>query len=140
MAGGTVRVEGLHELLGALGRVDRGATREIRKELRVGVGGAFVRDVKDRISLMGLVKSGKLRASIRPAVRGSTLVVRSSPPLHPGRRSSEGYAAVYEYGAHGGRRRRAFLEPTLDAWQTNGKLEESMSGFLGWIESEWRAG
>lgn len=98
MAGSTAYVKGLDQFVRSVGRVDKGAVRQIRKELRVGVGGRFVKDVKARISANGLVDSGRLRGSIRPAVKGSTLIIRSKPPLRPGTRSPEGYAVIYEFG------------------------------------------
>lgn len=97
MAGSTAYVKGLDQFVRSVGRVDKGAVRQIRKELRVGVGGRFVKDVKARISANGLVDSGRLRGSIRPAVKGSTLIIRSKPQK-PGKRSPEGYNAVYEFG------------------------------------------
>jgi hypothetical protein len=135
-ANARVLVEGLDETIRAFARVDKALAGELRKELRTRVGGEFVRDVKSRISGEGLVDRGKLRASIRPAVRGSTLVVRSSPPLRPGPKSRLGYAAIYEHG----RGRRPFLEPTLDQWAGSGKAEEQLDSFLEWMESEWGVG
>lgn len=132
-----VHVDGLRELVRAIGKVDRQAAGELRKELRTTIGGAFVRDVKLRIELRGLVgKSGRLRNSIRPAVRGASLVVRSSPALKPGPKSRQGYAPIYEFGRGG---RRSFLEPTLGSWLETGRLKHEMGGYLDWIESEFRA-
>lgn len=91
-------MEGLNELIRSFGRVNKKSAGQVRKELRGSVGKAFVLAVKDRISANSLVQSGKLRGSIRPAVKGSQLVVRSSPPLRAGTRSPEGYAAIYEFG------------------------------------------
>lgn len=127
-----VRVEGLDALVRSFGRVNRKAAGQVRKEMRTGIGGEFVRDVKSRIEGLGLVRSGKLRASIRPAVKGSTLVVRSSPPLRPGRRSAMGYAAIYEYAS-------PYLGPTLDAWRDSGKVETEFNEFLDWVEKEFAA-
>lgn len=129
-----VRVEGLDALVRSFGRVNRKAAGQVRKEMRTGIGGEFVRDVKSRIEGLGLVRSGKLRASIRPAVKGSTLVVRSSPPLRPGRRSAMGYAAIYEYASP-----RPYLGPTLDAWRDSGKVETEFNEFLDWVEKEFAA-
>ena len=136
-------VEGLDQLIRTAGRMSKDASKQLRQELRVGVGGEFVRDVKARIDDEGLVRSGKLRGSIRPAVRGSTLVVRSSPPLKPGKKSPQGYARIYEYGARGADESvgpRAFLGPTLDEWRTSGKLDEAMNGYMEWVEQDWTAG
>ncbi len=74
-------------------------------------------------------------------MRGSTLVVRSSPPLNAGPRSAQGYASVYEYGTRGGdgAARRAFLEPTLRAWVGTGRLERELEQFLEWVEREFAA-
>lgn len=127
MAGSTAYVEGLDQFVRSVGRVSKGSVREIRKELRVGVGGVFVKDVKARIDEQGLVQSGRLRGSIRPAVRGSTLIIRSKPQK-PGPRSPEGYNAVYEFGP------RAFLYPTAEEWNASGKTERAFEGFLEWIE------
>lgn len=135
-----VRVEGLDALVRSFGRVNRKAAGQVRKEMRTGIGGEFVRDVKSRIEGLGLVRSGKLRASIRPAVKGSTLVVRSSPPLRPGRRSAMGYAAIYEYGGRSGAGAfRPYLGPTLDAWRDSGKVETEFNEFLDWVEKEFAA-
>lgn len=130
-----LKVDGLDELLRAVGRIDKALTRELRKELRVGVGGAFVKDVKQRVERVGLVDRGNLRSSIRPAVSGADVVIRSKP-LNPGPRSRLGYGAVYEFGGGG---RRAFLDPTRDEWQRSGKLEQALSGFVNWLETEWRS-
>lgn len=98
MADQIISVQGLDEFIRATARVNKKAAGFVRKELRVGVGGAFVKDVKSAISAEGLVRSGKLRGSIRPAVKGSTLLVRSTPPLKAGKLSPMGYAAVHEFG------------------------------------------
>jgi len=146
----TVAVEGLHEFVRAVSRVDKEAVRALRKELRTGIGGAVVREVKASVEAVGLVgkaakpgyRPGGLRASIRPAVRGSTLLVRSSPPLRPGRRSPMGYAAIYEYGGRGGGEGvgpRAFMEPVARDWQESGRAEEAFAGFLDWIERTYGA-
>lgn len=128
---GTVAVTGLDELVRTTARISKGAAGELRKEMRVGIGGEFVRDTKARIDAEGLVRKGKLRASIRPAVSGTTLIVRSSPPLRPGERSPQGYAAVYEYGS------RPFLDPTLQEWAASGRLEEEFGHFMDWVDNEW---
>ena len=135
MPGERLTLEGLDGLLRAIGRIDRNAPRELRKELRVRVGGAFVRDVKEKV-LVG--KTRKLRNSIRPAVRGSSVIVRSTPPLNPGPRSPLGYAAVYEFGAKH-REQHAFLYPTLDEWQQSGRLEDELGAYLDYVEADWRA-
>jgi hypothetical protein len=125
-----VEVTGLNEMLHALGRIDKGITRELRKQLSVGVGGPIVADMKDEATARGLVKTGKLRSGLRPAVRGSSLFVNESA-----RNKGYPYPAIYEFG-HGGA--RAFMQPVVDRWG-GGRLEEQMSGFLDWVESEWRA-
>ncbi|MBA3844260.1 MAG: hypothetical protein H0X39_16865 [Actinobacteria bacterium] len=138
-----VRVEGLRELVGALGRLDRKMGAELRRELRTRVGGEFTRDVKLGIIGQGLYRTGALYRSIRPSVSGTTLTVRSAPALRPGPRSRGGYGVIYEYtgraGSRDGRGTRAFLNPTLDRWEATGKLEESLGGFLDFIEHEWRS-
>ncbi len=136
---GPVRVEGLDDFVRAVARVDKQAVRAVRKELRVGIGGAVVRDVKARIDSEGLVATGKLRSTIRPAVKGSTLVVRSSPPLRPGPRSQQGYASIYEFGGRAAGSSvgvRAFMQPTFEEWQ-DGKAEEAFGAFLDWVEREY---
>lgn len=141
MARQVVSVEGLDEFIRATARVNKKAAGFVRKELRVGVGGAFVKDVKSTIDAAGLVgQSKKLRGSIRPAVKGSTLLVRSTPPLKPGKRSPMGYAAVYEYGGRSGRRAaRPYLNPTLDEWIGSGRLVEAFNGALDNVEREYAA-
>lgn len=140
MIAGRVQVEGLDELLRAFSRLERGLARELRNELRR-VGYRFARDAKQTVTARGLVRTGRLRGSLRPAVRGATLVVRSSPPLNPGPRSAAGYASVYENGARGGDGvgKRAFLEPTLRAWLGTGRLERELEAFLDWVEKEFAA-
>lgn len=96
--GGALQVEGINELVRAFGRVNKKAAGQVRKEMRGSIGKAFVQAVKDRIESNSLVRSGKLRGSIRPSVKGSMLIVRSSPPLRPGNLSPMGYAAIYEFG------------------------------------------
>lgn len=134
---GAYAVTGLDDLIRTMGRIDRKTAGELRREMRTTIGRDFSRDAKQRITDNGLVKTGRLRNSIRPAVRGSTLVVRSSPPLNPGKRSPQGYAPVYEYGSDAA---RAFLGPTLDEWRTSGKLDEAMNGYMEWVEQDWTAG
>ena len=136
----TAYVEGLDAFVRAVSRVDKEAVRRVRKQLRVGVGGPLVVDVKAQIDAQGLVRTKKLRSSIRAAVKGSTLVVRSSPPLKPGRRSRMGYGAIYEYGGREGGSAigpRAFLAPTADEWHQSGKTEHAFGDFLDWVEREY---
>lgn len=126
-----VAVEGLDDLVRAFQRVDAKVPREMRKQLRNEVGRPFVADAKEHVGSVGLVKTGKLRRSIRPLVQGSTLLVRDSA-------TNKGfpYPAVYEFGKGGA---RAFLGPTADEWIQSGKLEKHMEGFMEWVETEWDA-
>lgn len=136
MTEAAVRVDGLKELIRAVGKVDKSAAAELRKRLKSDVGGSFVNDVQQRIELRGLVKSGGLRGSIKPAVRGADVVIRSSPALRPGSKSRQGYAAIYEFGRGA---RRSFMQPTLDTWLATGKLKNELAGYLDYLETEFRS-
>jgi len=98
------------------------------------IGVPFVKDVKGRVATQGLMKSGRLARSIKSSMSGSTLVVRSTPPLNPGPRSRMGYAAIYEYGFG---KTRAFIEPTVRQWYATGKTEKAFEGFLDWVETDF---
>lgn len=136
MATSSVHVTGLRELVRAANAIDKSAGRQLNKELRDTIGRDFVVNVIERLGWVGFKHpTGRLAGSIKPSVRAANLVVRSSPPLKPGPRSPMGYAAVYEYG-YG--RSRAFLDPTLDAWQVSGKLVSEFDGFLDWVDKEFR--
>lgn len=136
---GAYAVSGLDDLIRTTGRIDRKAAGELRRQMRTTIGRDFTLDAKAKVDELGLVKTGRLRGSIRPAVKGSTLVVRSSPPLNPGKKSPQGYAPIYEFGGRGTETAgpRAFLAPTLEDWQASGRLEEELSGFLDWVDNEW---
>lgn len=136
MAQEHIRIDGLNELIRAVGRIDKDASKELRKELKASVGGKFVTEVRAHIALKGLVRSGRLMRSIKPAVRGADLVIRSSPALNPGAKSRQGYAAVYEFG-YGGR--RAYMQPTRDEWFATGRLEHELDRYLNWIEEAFRS-
>lgn len=127
----TVTVEGLDGLLRAAGRIDRKASAQLRRELRVTVGGAFVKDAKVKVDEVGLVKTGRLKRGIRPSVQGSIVLIRDTAV-----NKGYSYPALHEF-AHGGA--RAFLGPTVDMWNSSGKLETKMEGFMDWIEREWRS-
>lgn len=131
-----VHITGLRELVQAANKIDKAAGRQVNKVMRDTVGKDFVEDVRERLGSVGFKHpTGRLAGSIKPSVRGANLVVRSSPPLNPGPRSAMGYAAVYEYG-YG--KRRAFLDPTLDAWLASGKLIDEFDEFLDWVDKEFR--
>lgn len=125
-----VEVTGLNELVRAFGRIDRGMSRQFRRQLRVGVGGPVAQDMKQMAQSLGLRKSGKLINSLRPSVRGATLFINESA-------TNKGYPypAVYEFGRGGA---RAFMQPVVDRLDS-GLLEERMGGYLEWIEKEFRA-
>lgn len=125
MASSAIKVDGLDELIRSMSRIDKGIAKEMRARLRKDVGEPFARDAK----LRAPVKSGKLRRSIRPAVKGTTVVVRDTATNR-----GFNYPAVMEF-AHGGE--RAFLDPTLDQWRATGQLEQSMEGFLDWVHREF---
>ncbi len=118
-------------MLRALRKMDKGLAGEVRKSLKEDVGKPFVSDVQALIAAKGLVKSGRLRDSIKPSFRGSTLYIRSAPALNPGKRSAQGYAPIYEYGGKaGGRGGRPFLNPTLEAWAGSGRTEAAFGKAL----------
>lgn len=129
-------LEGLKGTLAVMRQMNDGAARELRTQLRGGVATHFVNDVKAKIDERGLVKTGALRGSIKPSVRGSDVYAVSSPALHPGKKDRRGYAPIYEFGNGG---RRAYMEPVLQEWLTTGKLEDELSGFIEWLGKEWRS-
>lgn len=120
-------VEGLQQMLRAVKKMDSELGKEIQKALKDGIGGPFVRDVQSLIESLGLVKSGKLERSIKPSLRSGQLYVRSTPPLNPGPKSPQGYAAIYEYGGRTTKKNgpRAFLNPTADKWAASGQTEQA---------------
>jgi hypothetical protein len=112
-----VRVEGLQELLQAFGRMDKSLSRELRREYR-SIGGLVARRIKtiaEGIGLRGSArtgdhKPGALIRGVRPAVRGSTLVVQDLV-----RRNGFPYPQVAEGWIAGHGAMRPFMEPGLDA-------------------------
>lgn len=134
----SVKVEGLTELIRAFQKLDGSMGREMRTVLKRDVGAPFARAVQQKISAEGLVgRTRRLRDSIKPNVKNTSVQIKSSPALKPGKNSRMGYAAVYEYG-HG--RSRAFLDPTLDSWRRGGQLETAFGGFMDWVADEFRKG
>lgn len=121
-----VVVEGLDELVRAAGRIDKGMSRELRKELRVSVGGSFARDAKEKVPVL----TGRAKRGIRPSVRGTTVYIKNTATNR-----GFNYPAVLEF-ANGGA--NASLGPTADEWNSSGKLVESMEGFMDWIDTEWQ--
>jgi hypothetical protein len=132
--GGTVSVDGLSELLKALRKTEGKLAPQLRKEMKARIGKPFTTDVKTRIAVQGLYKSGRLSRSIKPAMSGSTLTIRSAPALNPGPKSRMGYAAIYEYGFG---KSRAFLEPEMRVWAVSGKTEAAFADFLDYVETEF---
>jgi hypothetical protein len=132
--GGTVSVDGLDALLRALRKTEGKLAPQLRREMKAKVGVPFTIDVKARIAAQGLVQSGRLMRSIKPAMTGPVLTIKSSPALNPGPKSRMGYAAIYEYG-YG--KSRAFLAPEMRVWARSGKTEAAFAGFLKYVETEF---
>lgn len=127
---GAVGVEGLAGMIRAAGRVDKQCSAELRRELRTTIGAHFAADAKARVEAEGLVKSRRLRNSIRPRVRGAIVEVRATAT-----RRGFNYPMVHEFGNGGV---RAFMGPTLDEWRASGRIEQEMEGFMDWVANEWR--
>jgi hypothetical protein len=110
---GGVRVNGLKELVRDFRKVERGLGREIRREIKSIA--KIVSDEARRIALAkGLRDSGDLIKMTKPAIRGSTGLVRSSAT-----RRGYPYPFIYEYGKRGASKTgpRAWVNPALDAKQ-----------------------
>lgn len=133
-----VEVEGLQELLRAFGQMDRALSREVRREYRV-IGQLVARSAKSVAEAKGLRgsahtgdhKPGALIRGIRPAVRGSTLVIQDLV-----RRKGFPYPALYEGDISGHGEPRPFLEPGLDLVQDKvvdafGDMLDRLSGIGG---------
>lgn len=125
-------IVGLKELQSVLRKIDRKLPNEMSKQLRTTVGTAFVQDVRSRLGW-----SREIPATIKPRVSGGTLRVVSAPPIRAGRRSPQGFQAIYEFAPRWSS--RAFMTPTLREWQSSGKLERELHGFLDWLAEEWRS-
>jgi hypothetical protein len=113
----TLHVEGLQELLQAFGRMDKSLSREVRREYRT-IGALVARRIKTIAEAEGLRGSartgdhqpGALIRGVRPAVKGSTLVVQDLV-----RRNGFPYPQVAEGWISGHGEERPFMEPGLDA-------------------------
>jgi hypothetical protein len=130
-----VKVEGLQELTQAFGRMDRALSRELRREYRV-IGQLVGRRIKTIAEALGLRgsertgdhKPGALIRGVRPAVRGSTLVIQDLV-----RRKGFPYPQVAEgwIGGHGDK--RPFMEPGLDA--SGREVEDAFGDMLDRLSS-----
>ena len=107
---GTVRVDGLRELIRDFKKVEKGLAREIRREIKSIA--KIVSVEAQRIAFAkGLWETGELIKMTKPAVRGAVGLVRASA-------TNKGYAYpfVYEYGGRGAGKSgpRAWVNPALD--------------------------
>ena len=113
--GGSVRVEGLSQLIRDFNRMNKDLARDLRRELLL-VGQIVADEAKDeQIPKQDLAagqfgsddkrNTGRLQKGVRPRMRGTTTIVEN-------RTKNKGYRypAEYEYN-----RGRAFLGPALDA-------------------------
>jgi hypothetical protein len=127
MPGSRVYVEGLDETIRAFGRMDRRLSGDIRKQMR-GIGQFVAKAANENAKGQGLVgKTKRLSRGNRPAVKGSTLLVRN-------RVENRGfnYPAVSEY-----KRGRAFLEPALDEQEP--RVIREFERMLDELGSDWAA-
>lgn len=115
--GGSVRVEGLSQLVRDFNRMDKQLARDLRREL-VDVGKIVADETKDvqipdqqlgagQSGDDGVRNSGRLQGSIRARMRGTATIVEQR---RDGSRSKYAYGRIYEFD-----RGRPFLEPALDA-------------------------
>lgn len=113
--GGSVRVEGLSQLIRDFNRMDKQLARDLRREL-LAVGQIVADEARDvqvpdqdlaagQSGDDGKRNTGRLQKGIRPRMRGTATIVENRT-----KRDGYVYPAVYEYG-----KGRPFLEPALDA-------------------------
>lgn len=100
----TIRVEGLRETTAALGRLDPELRKGMRKELR-GIG-RLVSDEARSIA-GGFAQTGDTRRGVKPTVRGTTAIVRSTA-------SHRGFNYPRRLEFETGGRGRPHLAPALD--------------------------
>lgn len=105
--GGTVRVDGLEELIRDLTRVQKDLKPRIRAELK-DVASIVADEAQKIATARGLVDSGKLVRSIRPGMSGSTALIRETA-----NRRGFPYPALYEYGGSSSHPKRPFMEPAV---------------------------
>lgn len=108
VVGGTVQVSGLKELARDLGKVSPEIRKAIKAEIK-DIAGIVANEAQRIATAKGLVDTGKLVRGIKPAISGTTGLVRDSTT-----RKGYPYPSVYEYG-HGAA--RAFVSPAADAKQ-----------------------
>lgn len=123
VTGGSIRVQGLAQLIGDFYKIDRRLSYELRREL-VEIGNIVSDEAKNTTlpgqqlaagqgGADGRPNTGALQRSIRSKMRGQSTVVVES------RRTTKrryAYGAIYEFN-----KGRAFLEPAL-----NNKTEDIM--------------
>lgn len=105
MATGTVRVDGLDDLVRAFGKISKDLRREVQRELS---DAAKIVATEARAKISGLAPPGSPRTvgGVRPRVRGSTAFVEQRLGKTTGKRGDWGAIQM----------RRAFL-PSLDEKQ-----------------------
>lgn len=117
VTGGTIRVEGLAELIRDFYRIDKQLSGDLRREL-VEVGKIVADDAKNvQMPRQGLAagqggkdgraNSGTLQNSIRSKMRGQSTVIVEQ---RRNKKMRYAYGAIYEFD-----RGRAYLGPALDA-------------------------
>jgi len=113
--GGSVRVEGLADLIRDFSRMDKSLARDVRREL-IDIGKIVAEESKEnqvpsqdlaagQRGRDGKRNTGKLQRGLRAKMRGSATIVENRT-----KRDGYLYPSIYEYG-----KGRPFLEPALDA-------------------------
>lgn len=131
--GGSVRVEGLSELIRDFNRMNKQLARDLRREL-LDIGQIVADEAKDvQIPNQNLAtnqtgqddkrNTGRLQKGVRPRMRGTAVIVEN-------RAKNRGYRypAIYEYN-----KGRPFLNPALDARTDD--VVEALDDMLGRLVS-----
>ena len=112
---GSIRVEGLSNLIRDFQAMDKEMARDLRREL-IDIGNIVTEEAKDnQVPDQNLAagqrgeddrrNTGKLQRGLRARMRGTTTIVENRA-----KRDGYLYPSIYEYG-----KGRPFLEPALDA-------------------------
>lgn len=126
----SVDVHGLQALIRSFNRMDKSLGKELRKELK-DVARIVSTEARDIALHKGLLDTGRLIRTTRPAVRGETALVRTTA-------NNKGYQypMIFEYGGRGetGIGPRAYLEPALQNKRED--VIEALDEMLGRLASE----